>query len=91
MCIWQLDKILNESESVKLLVTQSCPTLCDPVDCSRQDSSVHGILPARILEWVAISSSRGSFQPRARTQVYYIVGSLLHCRQILNQLSHEGS
>ena len=41
-------------------VAQSCPTLCDPVDCSSPGSSVHGILQARILEWVAIPSSRGS-------------------------------
>ena len=41
-------------------VTQSCPTLCDPVDCSLPGSSVHGILQARILEGVAISFSRGS-------------------------------
>ena len=41
-------------------VTQSCPTLCDPVDCSLSGSSIHGILQARILEWVAISFSRGS-------------------------------
>ena len=40
-------------------VTQSCPTLCDPVDCSLPGSSLHGILQARILEWVAISFSRG--------------------------------
>ena len=43
---------------VKLKVTQSCLTLCDPVDCSPPGSSVHGILQARILEWVAISFSR---------------------------------
>ena len=41
-------------------ITQSCPTLCDPVDCSLPGSFVHGILQARILEWVAISSSRES-------------------------------
>ena len=41
-------------------VTQSCPTLCDPMDGSLPGSSVHGIFQARILEWVAISSSRGS-------------------------------
>ena len=40
------------------VVAQSCPTLCDPMDCSPPDSSVHGILQARILEWVAISFSR---------------------------------
>ena len=42
-------------------VTQSCLTLCDPMDCSPPGSAVHGILQARILEWVAISFSRGSF------------------------------
>ena len=49
---------LCESESE---VTQSCPTLYDPVDCSLPGSSIHGISQARILEWVAISFSRGSF------------------------------
>ena len=48
-------------------VTQSCPTLCDPMDCSPPGSSVHGISQARILEWVAISSSRWPSQPRDRT------------------------
>ena len=48
-------------------VTQSCPTLCDPMDCSLPDSSVHGIVWARILEWVAISFSRGSPMPSAVT------------------------
>ena len=52
---------LTESESE---VAQSCLTLCDPMDCSPPGSSVHGILQARILEWVAISFSRGSSQPR---------------------------
>ena len=45
-----------------------------PVDCSPPSSSIHGILQARILEWVAISFSRGSSQPRDRTQVSHIVG-----------------
>ena len=44
----------------KALVDQLCPTLCDPMDCSPPGFSVHGILQARILEWVAISFSRGS-------------------------------
>ena len=52
-----------------MLVDQSCPTLCNPLDCSPPGSSVYGILQARILEWVAISFSRGSSQPRDRTQV----------------------
>ena len=45
---------------------QSCPTFCDPMDCGLPGSSVQGILQARILQWVAIPSSRGSFQPRDR-------------------------
>ena len=49
----------SESES-EIEVAQSCPTLCGPVDYSPTGSSVHGILQARILEWVAISFSRGS-------------------------------
>ena len=51
---------------------QLCPTLCDPIDCNPPDSSVHGILQARILEWVAISYSRGSSRPRDQTQISYI-------------------
>ena len=53
---------------------QLCPTLCDPMDCSPPGSSVHGILQARILEWVAVPFSRGSFQPRNRTQAFCIAG-----------------
>ena len=48
---------------------QLCLTLCDTMDCSLPGSSVHGVLQARILEWAAISSSRGSSQPRDRTHV----------------------
>ena len=51
-------------------VIQSCPTLCDPVDYSPPGSSVHGILQARNLEWVAITSSRGSSQPRDQTCIF---------------------
>ena len=47
-------------KKVKVLVLQSCPTLWDPIDCNLPGSSVHGILQARILEWVAIPFSRGS-------------------------------
>ena len=46
------------SQSEKVLAAQLCPTLCDSMDCSSPDSSVHGILQARILQWVAISSPR---------------------------------
>ena len=51
-------------EKVKVLVAQSCLTLCDPMNCSLPGFSVHGILQAKILEWVAISFSRGSSQFR---------------------------
>ena len=54
-------------------------------------SSVYGILQARGLEWVVMTSSRRSSQPRDRTQVSCTAGSLLHCRWILYQLSHQGS
>ena len=64
---WNKQRCISE-------VTQSCPTLCDPMDCSLPGSSVHGIFQARVLEWVAISSSRGSSQPRDRTWVSCIVG-----------------
>ena len=57
-----------------MLVAQSCPTLCHPVDCSPPGSSAHGILQARILDWVAISSSRVSSQPRDWTHVSCIAG-----------------
>ena len=60
------------------VVTQSCLTLCDPMDCSPLGSFVHGILQARVLEWGAISFSRGSNL------------GLLHHRQTLYPLSHQG-
>ena len=62
----------NLSEWV--IVAQSCLTLCDPTVCSLSVSSVHGILQARILEWVAVSFSRGSSQPRDQTRVSCIAG-----------------
>ena len=55
--------------SILVKVAQSCPTLCDPMDYM-----VHGILQARILEWVAFPFSRGSSQPRDQTQVSRITG-----------------
>ena len=62
------NKIFNFLKKKKK-VAQSCPTLCDPMDYT-----VHGILQARILEWVAIPFSRGSSQPRDQTQVSLIAG-----------------
>ena len=68
--------VLASSFSQCVLVTQSCPTLCNPVDCSPPGSSVHGILQARILEWVAIPFSRGSSQPRDWTGISCIADGL---------------
>ena len=64
----QIGKVLSRNArwqefptmKVKVLVTQSCPTLCDPMDCNTPGSFVLGILQARVLEWVAIPFSRGS-------------------------------
>ena len=72
-------------DCVVFKLLQPCPTLCSPMDCSPPGSSVHGILLARILKWVAIPSSRESSQPRDRTQV-----SQVSCigRQVLY---HQGN
>ena len=70
-------QVMQESES-ESEVAQSCLTLCNPMDCSLPGSSVHGIFQAVVLEWIAISFSRGSSQPRARTQVSRIVDRLSH-------------
>ena len=69
----------------KVLFTQSCMTLCDPMDCSLPGSSVHEILQARTLEWVAMPFSRGSSQPRDRTYVSCFTGRYFY------HLSHQGS
>ena len=79
----------GESESE---VTQLCPTLGNPVDCRPPGSSVHGILQARILEWVAISFSRVSSRPRDRTQVSHIIGrrfNLWATREALKDIKYE--
>ena len=70
-----------------MLVVQSCPTLCDPMDYSLPGSFVHGILQAKILEWTAIPFYRGSSWPRDRTRVSCI------CRQILGRphINHQFS
>ena len=80
LCRTRWTGYLHESESVR----QSWSTLCDPMDCSLPGSSIHGISQARILEWVAISFSKGSSRPRDQN-------GLPHCRQILHHLSHQGS
>ena len=75
------NKIL-QAESESEVAAQSCLTLCNPMDCSLPGFSVHGILQARILEWVTISFSRGSSQHRGSNP------GLLHWRQTLSPLSH---
>ena len=66
------------------VIAQSCLTLCNPVDCSLPVSSVCGISQARILEWVAISFSRGIFLTQGSNL------GVLYYRQILYHLSHQG-
>ena len=75
-------KIYVEEE---VLVSESCMTLCDPMDCSPQSSSVHGALQARIVEWVAISLLQGIFLIQVSNP------GLPHCRQTPYHLSHQGS
>ena len=64
----------SKNANVVVLVAQSCPTLCDPMNCSPPGSSVHEPFQARILEWVAISFSRGSSQPRDQTRISCTAG-----------------
>ena len=61
-------------KKVKVLVTESCTTLCNPMDCSLPGSSVHGILQSRILKWVAMLFSRGSSRSRDQIHVSHIAG-----------------
>ena len=72
ICFLKTEFLLVLMKSEKALVAQLCPTLCNPMDSSSPSSSVHGILQARILEWVAVPCSRGSSQPRDSTRVSQI-------------------
>ena len=67
-------KSLNTYTRPCVFIAQSCPTLCDSMNCSPPLSCVHGILQARILEWVAMPSSRGSSWPKNWTRVSYFTG-----------------
>ena len=78
----------SEADTIRISRAQWCLTLCHPVDCSPLGSSVHGIFQARILEQVAISSSRGSAWPRDWTLVSL---SLLHWQADSLSLHHQGS
>ena len=66
---WACMQDSSRHRVVNMQVAQSCPTLCAPMDCI-----AHGLLQARILEWVAVPFPRGSSQPRDRTRVSYIAG-----------------
>ena len=83
---------IEESES-ESEVAQSCPTLCDPMDCSLPGSSLHGILQARVLIWVSISFSRESSQPKDQTWVSCIPGKCfnLWATRVAYSFSRESS
>ena len=85
--IWKNSPVLVQLINM-CVPAQSCLTLCNPMNCGPPASSIHGILQSKVLEWVAISSSRGSSWPRAWTQVSYIsfIG-----RQVLYCQYHLGS
>ena len=95
-CQWQvmpprLPTTSNQRKESESEVAQSCRTLCSPVDCSLPGSSIHQILQARILEWVAISFSVESSRPRDRTWICCITGRCftlwatreVHCKAII--------
>ena len=73
---------------VKVLAAQSCLTLCDPIDCSPPDSSVHRISQAKILEWTAIPFSRRSSLPRDWTWVSHIAGRFFTTEPPENSMSY---
>ena len=70
----KVERLKSISRQKCVLVTQLCPTVSFPMDCSLQGSSIHGILQVRILEWVVIPFSRGIFLPRDQIQVSCIAG-----------------
>ena len=88
--LFQFDKINKEESESE--ATQFCLTLCDPMDCSLPGSSIHGIFQARILEWVVISFSRRSPQPRDWTWVSCIVGRCftIWAKQSLEKWTNPG-
>ena len=75
----QCMKVTSESE-----VTQSCPTLCDPMDCSPPGSSIHGIFQARVLEWGAIAFSRPSRTNTKKRCPFHHRGLECKCRKSRN-------
>ena len=81
----------NTPQTLKVKVAQLCLTLCDPMDYSPPGSSVHGASPGKILEWVTISSSRGSSQSRDRTQASRIAGRFLTSWATVGYLKRRAS
>ena len=82
----QIEKAVSlGAAGLKVLVAQSCLTVCDPRDCSPPGSSVRGILQARIPEWVVIPLLQGIFPTQGLNP------GLLRCRQMLYRLSYKGS
>ena len=85
-----MSQALKSDHCCCYLVAKSHPTFCDPVNCSLPDSCVHGISQARILEWVAVSSSRGSSPPRDQTESPESANSLPMSHHG-NKLNHSSS
>ena len=85
VCFVPLESILQCEETMLVGVAQSYSTLCNPVDYSLSGSSVHGILPARIMEWFCHALLWGIIPTQGSNP------GLLHCRWILYLLSHQGS
>ena len=80
---WRILSITLLACEVWSEVAQLCPTLCDPMNYSLPGSSVHGIFQARVLEWVAVSFSRGSSRPRDRSWVSRIVSMWDECNCVV--------
>src|SRR5574340_331024 len=77
-------KVKSENE-----VAQSCPTLCDPMDCSPPGSSVHGIFQARVLEWAAIAFSLLFLRERSTSRLYTVTQFNLYAEYIMQNAELE--
>ena len=86
---------LSQRALSEVKLAQSCPTLCDPMDCSPPGSSVHGVLQARTLEWAAIPISRGSSPPRGQARGSCMAGGFFtacpYCPHIRHPAPHSPS
>ena len=82
-------QLINEKKKKESEVAQSCPTLCDPMDCSPTGFSVQGIFQSRILEWVATSFFRGTSWPRDWTWVSHTAGKLTYRKHLTVSVSYH--